>query len=156
MVCNEITLNNVIGIDICLAAGCNIALPPSISLQSIVVPDGMFPTPLASIRLDGSTDILMDNLPTVKASNARQAAGNIFSHDVQITVAEGREEAQNLVNKLQGNDFHLIYIQDDGTRLLSYALPNTSIADIETSPSLQTNTTLKIKAQSYSGFILLK
>lgn len=150
----ELFLNDAVGIDVVLADGCNLVLPPTIPSTSLAVKDDSFPAPVASIRMyDG--DILMDGTPSTKATNARSAAGNIFAHEVQVTLNSTHEKAEKLLQTLQGADFHLIYIKANGSRSMSYSLPNTSVMDVEMAATGSTNSTIKFKMQSMSSFITL-
>ncbi len=151
--CKDLILDDVVGIKIYKSSDCAISIPPYVVLQSIVETDGMFPTPLFSAMTDGSGDVEMSEVPTIKVTNARQGAGNIYTHDLQIPVFIGRTTAEKLVNTLQGIDFHVACIHADGSLDFSYALPNTSVCDIETNISSNQSVMLKLKVQSMSNLI---
>lgn len=153
MNCKDLFLQNIVGIHILLDNGCHIPIPPSVSLHSLAYNVDMFPEPAFKILLNGGGDVEMDSLPSIKASNERSAAGLVFTHDVQISTYLSSEMAQKMCSNLQGRAFHLIYISADNDSSLGYSLPNTSVIDVELSPSPSTPSTIKIKFHSMSGFI---
>lgn len=95
----------------------------------------------------------MSDHPTLKITNSRSAAGNVYTHDLQIPTQLGRKDAEQAVRQLQGYDFYVVYQKTDGSMSFSYSLPNSSVADIEENVSPSLSVSVKIKVQSMSPLI---
>ena len=84
---------------------------------------------------------------------ARQAAGNLFTHDLQMSLNLIPSASRAAHNFLVGKDFDILYTHADGSQTLSYGLPNASILDIEDKLDNNPTMTLKVKLLSLSNVI---
>lgn len=149
--CNELILKDVVAIELYPSEVLNFAIPPMVALDGLKAPDEM-PSPEMVFNVDGEDGVEMSDVPTVHFTTERKAAGNIFTHDVSIPVLLATEEIENGVKWLQGSDYQIVYRFVDGTRKISYPLPNTFKAVLEVS---LTSSTVKFTLQSMSGLIEL-
>lgn len=155
--CRESRLDDIVRIDIYPASQCSIPVPPNITIQSLVENNFFSGTPALSVALSVADDNeaeLSDN-PNLKVTTARQQAGTVYKHDLQIPMKNGKTLAERAVDALQGHDFHCVYTHADGTRDLSYALPNSSTTDLDEQLSANSSVLLKVKVLSMSHPITL-
>lgn len=150
--CRETIFDDIVRVDVYPVSQCRTTIPRVVGLMSIDGANLFTGNPSLSMTLN-SDAMQMQTVPTLKVSNARQAAGNIYTHDLQATVNLSRQEAQNAVDALQGVDFHIIYTHADGARSLGFSLPNTATIDIDESLSSGATITVKAKLLSYSGLV---
>lgn len=156
--CLEIRQEDIVRIDLYLPSECIISVPPSVVLQSLTKNAVLLGTPALSLALSLAADSLevqMTDAPSLKVSNARQQAGNIYTHDLQIPLQTERRNAESAVDALHGKDFNAVLTRADGSRDVVYALPNASAIDIDESQSTTSNITLKVKMLSMSHTIRL-
>ena len=106
------------------------------------------------VYLPLADDTPMQDVPTLKVQNARQASGNVYTHDLQAAVQLARQQVESAIEALNGKDFNVVYTRNNGAKDLSYALPNASMATIDETQS-NSVTILKIKLQSMSALIRL-
>ena len=93
--------------------------------------------------------------PNLKVTTARQQAGTVYKHDLQIPMKNDKTLAERAVDALQGHDFHCVYTHADGTRDMSYALPNSSTIDLDEQLSANSSVLLKVKVLSMSHPVTL-
>lgn len=153
--CKELMLDAIIRVDVYLASQCNIPLPPSVSLASLNMTVSTFGTVAFSAALSDSAVVMLKEEPSLKVKNGRQAAGNVYTHELQVPVLVERDRAEALVQTLLGQDFHVVYTRADGSKDFSFSLPGAATCDIEESHSTATSTTLKFKILSSSQTIKL-
>lgn len=154
--CLETRLNDIVRIDIFLDSQANITVPPTAPISSLSSNNPFNGSAIFSAALSPSaaSEVVLDASPTLKVTNARQQAGNIYTHDLQAFCILSRSEMEAAVTALLGQGFHILYTRADGSQDLSYSLPNTSLCDIEESHTSPTVTsTLKIKLSSLSPSI---
>lgn len=154
--CLELFLEDIVSVAAYDSDDMALPYPPSVagsaSISNLPVKGGSKPVFKAAIDpAEGS--VLMSESPTLKITNSRSAAGNVYTHELSVPVLIGRELAESIVTQLQGSDFYMVYYRANGTCAVSYSLPNTAIADIEESLSSSTTVSLKIKLQSCSQLI---
>lgn len=153
--CLELFLDDVVSVLVYRAADCTISIPPTVPcLRNATFTANQQPVFQANIAIS-EDQIQMEQPPTLKISNARSAAGHIYTHDLQLPVFIGREQAEVAVNQLQGTDFYIVYYRSDGSHEISYSLPNTSVADIDEQFANNISITLKLKVQSLSQLVKL-
>ncbi len=153
--CNEVISDEIVRVEIYLASQVNFTLPTTVPFQSINLTANLFGTAAFVAALSDADAVALDDSPTLKIKNARQEAGNVYVHDLQVPVLVERAAAESLVNTLKGEDFHVVYTRADGSRDMSMTLPNAASCDIEESHSSSAKTTLKIKIRSMSNLIKL-
>ncbi len=148
-------LDDIVRIDIFAASQCSITIPASIPLQSLVGGDLFTGTPVLSLVLSSvsDTEAMMSEVPTIKVTNARQSAGNVYTHDIQAQVVTGRTIAETAIDMLVGIDFHACYTHSDGVQSVTYALPNSCTFDMEENHNAKSTHTVKIKMLSMSHIL---
>ncbi len=157
MNCLENHLSDIVRMEIYPDAQCTFPVPSNVSVQSMsLVADAISGPPVAVFALspeDG--EFTMTDMPTAKVTDARQPAGVIYTHDIQLSVAIQRAEAIKVLETLYLNDFHVIYTRDDNSKWLSRSLPNTSVCNTENTDSSKSVLNIKIKMSSMSSLIAL-
>ena len=150
--CRETIFDDIVRVDVYPVSQCKTAIPRVVGLVSI---DGsnLFAGDAALSLTLNSDAMQMQSAPTLKVTTSRQAAGTIYTHDLQATANLSRKEAQAAVDALQGVDFHIIYTHADGSRSLGFSLPNTSTIDIDENLSSGATVMIKAKLLSYSGLV---
>ena len=129
--CNEQLLDDVVRIDLVLAASCHFAVPFQKSLTEMAVENLSQWTPqsanhpvigqaLLSVayNVQDGDDGEMDSAPSLKQSDKQVTSGIVVSHDLQIPVTAGFEATKIAVQSLQTRHFHAILTTQDGTRYL--------------------------------------
>ena len=117
--CKELMLDDIIRVDLYLTSDCNIILPLNVQYQSMTLTPTLLGVPVFSAALSGADVVMLDETPTLKVKNGRQTGGNIYTHDLTLPVMVERTAAEELVEKLLGRDFHIVYTRADGSRDLS-------------------------------------
>lgn len=153
--CKELMLDDIIRVDLYLTSDCNIILPLNVQYQSMTLTPTLLGVPVFSAALSGADVVMLDETPTLKVKNGRQTGGNIYTHDLTLPVMVERTAAEELVEKLLGRDFHIVYTRADGSRDLSLSLPAAAACDIDETHPTAASTTLKVKVLSYSNTIKL-
>ena len=152
--CRESFLEDIVKVELYSVSECSIPIPFGIPLTEIV--GATFNIPAISIDLPGENDVQAQEVPTLKIANGRSLSGHIYTHDLQVAVNGGYIAVNDVIRKLQGVDFHIVYTLADETRWLSYSLPNTSLCDIDDTHAATRACMLKVKLQSMSNLISLK
>ena len=165
--CNEQLLDDVVRIDLVLAASCHFAVPFQVSLTEMAVANLSEWTPqstdhavigqaLLSVayNVQDGDDGEMDSAPSLRQNDKQAADGITVSHDLQIPVTAGFEETKTAVQGLQTRHFHVILTTQDGTRYLLYSLPCTSLLLLD-EQDVNQKATVKVTLQSKSHVIRL-
>lgn len=154
--CNELILQNIVRVELYPTSQCTISVPPQVVCSAFSEGVCKLGTPSLSVAFSYSENELeLSELCTLKITNARQQAGNIYTHDLQIPISVGQESVKQAVDALQGYDFNAVYIFADGTKKISYTLPNASVCDIEHNYASSSTDTIKVKILSMSNLISL-
>lgn len=167
--CNEQLLDDVVRVDLVPASECSLPVPFQVAgltemtvqnlaqwaPQTAITALGAAAMSLSYSVTDGD-DGEIDQAPSYKQSEKRQAAGNVVSHSLDIPITAAFQATREAVAKVQQEgDFHVVLTTSDGERYLIYTLPNaSSVALDETGVNQQA--TVKVSGQSMSHVILLK
>lgn len=165
--CNEQLLDDVVRIDLVLAASCHFAVPFQVSLTEMAVANLSEWTPqstnhpvigqaLLSVayNVQDGDDGEMDSAPSLKQSDKQATSGIVVNHDMQIPITAGFEATKIAVQGLQTRHFHAILTTQDGTRYLLYSLPGTSLLLLD-EQDVNQKATVKVTLQSKSHVIRL-
>jgi hypothetical protein len=155
MNCHETILNDIVLVEIYRASDSAISLPPTISHTKLTETTGMFSNPVLKTGMAGENAIQLADRASLRVTNARQMAGNIYTHDLQLSVLLGRPDAENVVNTLEGVPFHLVCTRASGDRFLCYSLPNGSSLDVDSTHAAISACMLKARILSMSNVITL-
>ena len=155
MNCQETILNDIVLVEIYRAYDSGISIPPTISLTKLTETEGMFRNPVLKTGMAGEHAVQLADRASLRVANARQPAGNIYTHDLQLSVLLGRQEAEDTVNTLDGVPFHIVCTRASGERFLSYALPNGSSLDVDSTHAALSSCVLKARILSMSNVIVL-
>lgn len=150
--CVETILDDIVRVDIYKASQSNVGVPRSIILHEVSLDAPFTGDPSLTLALNGD-GMRMQSVPTLKVSNGRQQSGNIYTHDLQANTNLSRKDILPVVDALQGVDCHILYTHVDGSRSLTYSLPNAFTIDVDESLNGNTTVTVKVKALSMSGLI---
>lgn len=154
--CNELILRNIVRIEVYPSSQCTFTVPPQVVAHTFAEGSYTLGTPSIAVAFSYTDDDAeMSELPTLKITNERQQAGNTYKYDLQIPVSMGQDAVQQAVDALQGVDFNVVYHFPDGTKKVSYGLPNASICDVEDNYSSSSSSTVKITLVSMSNLIEL-
>ena len=165
--CSEQILDDVVRIDLVLAASCHFAVPFQVSRVEMAVANLSEWTPqstnhavigqaLLSVayNVQDGDDGEMDSAPSLQQTEKQQAMGVVVSHDLQVPVTAGFEATRTAVEGLQTRHFHVVLTTDDGTRYLLYSLPGTSLLLLD-EQNVNQQATVKVTLQSMSHVIRL-
>ena len=158
MDCLELRLSEIVRVALYAAADTTVPIPANINAPFIPAAYLSLPaSPVLALALSPSSDTeaMLDATPSLKVTNALSPAGNIYTHELQLSVAQNPTTVRDAVDALVGRDFHILYSLADGSQALSYALPNTSLLSIEDNLSTTSLTTLKAHLSSMSNVIPL-
>ena len=155
MNCHETILNDIVLVEIYRASDSAISLPPTISHTKLTETTGMFSNPVLKTGMAGENAVQLADRASLRVTNARQMAGNIYTHDLQLSVLLGRPDAENVVNTLEGVPFHLVCTRASGERFLCYSLPNGSSLDVDSTHAAISACMLKARILSMSNVITL-
>ena len=158
MDCLELRLSEIVRVALYAAADTTVSIPANINAHFIPESYLSLPaSPVLALALSPSSDTeaMLDATPSLKVTNALSPAGNIYTHELQLSVAQNPTTVRDAVDALVGRDFHILYSLADGSQALSYALPNTSLLSIEDNLSTTSLTTLKAHLSSMSNVIPL-
>ena len=122
--------------------------------QSAITALGAALLSLAYSVQDGD-DGEIEQSPTLKQSDKRQAAGVVVTHDLQVPLTVGFQATRDAVGLLQQQDFHVVLTTSDGEHYLLYSLPNASSVVLDET-GVNQQSTVKVSLQSMSHVILLK
>lgn len=156
MDCLELRLSEIVRVALYAAADTTVSIPANINAPFIPESYLSLPaSPVLTLALSPSSDTeaMLDATPSLKVTNALSPAGNIYTHELQLSVAQNPTTVRAAVDTLVGRDFHILYTLADGSQALSYALPNTSLFSIEDNLSTTSLTTLKARLSSMSNVI---
>lgn len=156
--CEELFLNDVVRVEVVPASRCSFSVPPNVGeiteISQAAGSGGQAGlSGLAAVTMDiddGTATALMESVPTLKIQERTQMAGFLRQADLQIPIAAGFQEIRQANGSLKGEDFHVVLKTASGTRLLLYALPDSSAMTVEESASAQT---VKITLMSMSSLI---
>lgn len=158
MDCLELRLSEIVRVALYASADTTVPIPANINAPLIPAAYLSLPaSPVLALALSPSSDTeaMLDATPSLKVTNALSPAGNIYTHELQLSVAQNPTTVRDAVDALVGRDFHILYSLADGSQALSYALPNTSLLSIEDNLSTTSLTTLKAHLSSMSNVIPL-
>jgi hypothetical protein len=153
--CLELRQDDIVRVDVYLASQCSMPVPAQVNSVQFINSNLFTGDPVLTLTLPLGDDTPMQDVPTLKVQNARQASGNVYTHDLQAAVQLARQQVESAIEVLNGKDFNVVYTRNNGAKDLSYALPNASMATIDETQSNNSVTTLKIKLQSMSALIRL-
>lgn len=167
--CLEQLLSDVVRVDLVPASECKLPVPFQVAgLTEMTVADlagwepqkptaalGQATLSLSYSVADGD-DGEIDQAPTYKQTEKRQAAGHVVTHTIDIPVTAAFTATREAVALTQrSGDFHALLTTDAGQRYLLYALPNTPVVTLE-EQGIDQQSTVKVTLQSMSHAILLK
>lgn len=155
MNCQDSRLSEIVRVAFYLATQSNIPIPRNTICEGVTIASPFTGNPVLSLALSPSSDneAQLQNAPSLKVTAARQAAGNLFTHDLQMSLNLIPSTFRAAHNFLVGKDFDILYTHADGSQTLSYGLPNASILDIEDKLDNNPTMTLKVKLLSLSNVI---
>lgn len=127
--------------------------PPTVPLSSV---RRLLSPPLLLCADLAPTDsaVLLSDAPSVKLKNSKNDSGYIFDHEIVLSVAGRSPDAESAVAALRLVDFCVEFECVNGSRLLSYPLPNTSVATVDSTFAMSAATSISLKLQSLSPLIL--
>ncbi len=152
--CRELILNNVTEVALYPASEASFDRPPTIPSFFITRTFVVSPTLTASFR-EAADAALMAEAPVVKIKGLKSISGYIVDIEVDITLQGRKSLVERAISELQGIDFCIEFLCADGSRLLSFPLPNTSDAQIEETLSDTATTSIVLKNKSLSALIPL-
>lgn len=153
--CKESILDDIVIVDILKASAVDVSIPPTIPITSITETSGMFGTPHISAGMGADKGITLADKANLHYVNSRIQAGNVYTHDFTFSVLSGKEDAEKMVNELEGIPIHIVCTRASGEKFLVYALPNATSVDIDTTLSSASAFTIKAKILSMSGPIAI-
>ena len=163
--CQELMMADVVRVDFIPKEGTTVPVPFSIPDQSQM--KGAYPTPqnppegsvrfAAALLTLGVTyynniDAVFKSGGSLKVTSARDAAGIIRTHTLQMPVDRG---FQSIRAVLQGIDFYMVLTTYSGAQYFIYTLPNTSQFSLEEQMGESGTLTVKATVKSMSGVIRL-
>lgn len=167
--CREITLDNVVRIDIVPNKYLGVAVPTSVPLQSVNTSLPFAPTFSMAYSMLGyaaERDIAEDYSEidrtqakiSLKSTKSTSQLGALYSYDLQVTGLVGLPDhiasAIHAERELEGENASVILRFEDGSRKLLYFLPNTFTFAVEQATSeSSTQATVKVAGKSVSNLI---
>ena len=153
MECNELFLAEVIQVDLIPCADCVCPIPFNVP-AILTMTNPTLGTPALSVGFVGSgLTSEVEQAPSLSASEQTQAMGVVYTHELSAAIAHGFANMRTARKTLMGVDFHIVAHTADGSKFLSYALPNSSKISLEEQMSDGGTMTLKASVNSMSGFI---
>lgn len=152
--CQEIILDDVIGISLCVFDEATFSRPRNVASSSILV-QGEYTVMGRFHFSDPESQFLLSQSPAISLTTARSEQGLIYTHELTMTISEAFTEAEKVAILLQHNDFAIIYQKADGSYSLSLPLPNTTSILVEETVGSSPTVTVKTRMQSMSGLIML-
>lgn len=152
--CNESVLSDIVRVSVYNAEDCTIPVPPQVSLSAIKVRSLFASAPViefSAVYDDGV--VQLSSSPSLKVTEEVQAAGYIYTHELQLTCNELSAEQRKAMNSVSLCGFHIVCEHADGSRSLVYALPGTSRCSSELNFDRGVVTTVKLHALSVSSLI---
>lgn len=155
--CTELRLDDLVRIDLLMADECTIPIPPTVTLHSLTASTLTLPTPVlsAAYTINSDDEAKLTDTPELKVSNARQASGNVYTHELTLPLLLERRKAEKAVDTLLGTDFHVLLTRADGSQDLSYCVPNGATLDLDETTSSNSSVKLTAKLLSMSHLIRL-
>lgn len=170
--CRELTLDNVVRIDIIPNRYLGVSVPPSVPLENVNTSLPFAPTfsmAYSMLSYAADRDIAEDYAEidqtqaklSLKSTKSLAQAGNLYAYDLQVTGLVGLQDhivsALHAEQELQGENASVILRYDDGSRKLLYFAPNTFTFAVEQASSDgSTQATVKIAGKSVSNLIDIK
>lgn len=169
--CQELLMSDVVRVDIVPSSGTT--LPTPFAVPNLVEMEGQYPNPYPlpkkwdgavfadslltlAVYYDSGIDATIKSNSTFKVTSAREAAGIVRTHTLQMPINRGYQSVRKKEADLQGIDFYLILTTYSGMQYLIYSLPNTSQFSIEEQMGESGTLTVKATVKSMSGVIQLK
>lgn len=125
------------------------------------VPSGAFQFAPAVLTVAQSwgddVDAAMKPGAKYKPTPARDAAGILRTHTLEVPIEAGFQALRNKENKLHNSgDLLLVMTAYNDQQYMAYTLPNTTQVALDDQVSTNGTMTLRVTVQSYSGVILLE
>ena len=153
--CNEQILEDVVKVELVLHSACTFPVPiqkSDITTMSATIGTA---TLVANYIGDSAATGEYDQAPTFQQTEKKQQIGTVVTHKLKVLITGGFEGIITAENALRGAYFHLVLTTADGTRYLSYALPNTSVATIDDQMGASRQMTLNVTLMSMNHIIRL-
>ena len=112
MDCLELRLSEIVRVALYASADTTVPIPANINAPFIPVAYLSLPaSPVIALALSPSSDTeaMLDATPSLKVTNALSPAGNIYTHELQLSVAQNPTTVRAAVDALVGRDFHILY-----------------------------------------------
>ena len=104
---------------------------------------------------DASATGEYDQAPTLQQKEKIEEVGVVVTHTLKAVITNGFDDIKAAEETLRGFDFNMVLTTADGTRYLSYALPNTSVASLDEQQGTNIQQTLNVTLESMSHLIKL-
>ena len=154
--CQELLMTDVVRIDFVKRSAWSLPVPFNVADQSqMTVTDYAASALLLVIDYRGDGDAIMSESPSHRVTEAREVAGIIKTHTLQIPIDNGFQAIRSKKAALLQDDFYIVLYTVDGTRFLAYTMPNTSQFAIDEQMGSSATMTVKATVKSMSGMIKL-
>lgn len=162
--CYEQLLDDIVKVQLVLAANCDMAIPFQVS--GIDVMDGFKTEGGQQVDRIGAAAVSIAyttteaeqgellQTPVLKQQDKRVPAGITVQHTLEVPIAAGFKEVRAAVAACQTQDVHVVLTSDAGVRYVLYAIPGSSSVLVDEQGVNQT-TTLKVQLTSMSHVIKL-
>lgn len=131
--CNEFFLDDVVWIDIFRSSDVQFSAPVTVPGVTALAATYNAP-PLLSIAysIDGDDTMQeIDTAPALKVSSKLEAAGRIYTHDLQLSLNGDIYKVREMERQMGTDDVYVRYTFANGRKKMSVSLPNTSQLTID-------------------------
>jgi hypothetical protein len=162
--CNEQFLDDIVKVQLVLAAECDMAIPFQVS--GITVMQGTkdvsgqavdrIGTPVVSVAFDPTLSEQAEILsaPTLKQTEKRVPAGITVQHQLEVPILVGFQDLRAAVAQCQTKDMITVLTSAEGVRYVLYAVPGSSSVLLD-EQGINQQGTLKVQLTSMSHVIKL-
>lgn len=150
--CAELILDDVIGVSLCECKTGVFSRPATVMSCDIEIVAPF--VEIAKFHVsDPDVVATMSQAPALSISSERTDQGGMYTHELSIYVSDNLSQVEKVIDSLQYMDFFVLYHKADGSRAISYPLPNTTGALVEESTPSANSSIARIKMLSMSGLI---
>ncbi len=164
--CDE--LDNLVRLDFIPTEGTTITVP--FAVAHLTALKGSYPNPATAksgwcsfasplltlaVADDDDVDGLMTDKTKLQATPAREAAGEVFTHQADCPIYVGFQAVAEKIDAMAGQEFIIVATCYDGSQYLSYGVPNTPVLQYKRGKSPQSEGTVTASLKSMSSLILL-
>lgn len=150
--CKEFFLDNIAYVFVLRSSDVRCDKPCNVfAAHASVATDGS-PLLVAGIA-SGEGRLCLADVPTLKISSGRQAAGFVYSHELTLPFNDGRAMAEAFVANAQALDLDIVYVMADGSMNMSRSLPNSSSCALEENHASNSSASVKLSVQSMSPLV---